>query len=55
MDSLRNFNGEAHQDKFVVNMLNGKKNGFFVEIGSYDPIYANNTYILEKTIIGRAK
>lgn len=31
-----------------VNVLKNKKNGFFVEIGSYDPILINNSYILEK-------
>ena len=40
--------GEAGQDKFVLNVLNEKKNGFFLEIGSMEPIHVNNTYILEK-------
>jgi len=42
------FNGQIQQDKFVLNVLKNKKNGFFVEIGSYDPILINNSYILEK-------
>lgn len=42
------FNGQAQQDKFVLNLLNFKKNGFFIEIGSNDPISINNTFILEK-------
>ena len=42
------FNGQAEQDKFVLNMLKNKKNGFFLEIGSHDPVQINNTYILEK-------
>ena len=42
------FRGQALQDKFVLNMLKYKKNGFFLEIGSNDPININNTYILEK-------
>ena len=41
------FNGQSQQDKFVLTMLNNKKNGFFVEIGSNDPISINNSYILE--------
>ena len=42
------FNGQAQQDKFILNILNNKKNGYFLEIGSHDPININNTYILEK-------
>ncbi len=42
------YNGQAEQDKFVLKVLNEKRNGYFLEIGSNDPIYINNTYILEK-------
>jgi hypothetical protein len=38
---------QAHQDKFVLFATNHKKNGWFVEIGSNDPIKTNNTYLLE--------
>lgn len=41
------FNGQALQDKFVLNVLGFKKEGYFVEIGSKYPIKVNNTYILE--------
>ena len=41
------FNGQAEQDKFVLNMSKNKKKGFFLEIGSNHPIDINNTYILE--------
>ena len=40
--------GQSHQDKFVLNVLKEKKNGFFVELGSNHPINVNNTYLLEK-------
>ena len=43
----RNYS-EAYQDMFVLSMLNGKKNGTYLEIGSGDPVYGNNTYLLEK-------
>jgi hypothetical protein len=39
---------EAYQDMFVLGLLNGKKNGTYVEIGSGDPLHGNNTYLLEK-------
>jgi len=42
------YNGQALQDKFVLNILKYKRNGFFLEIGSNDPYTINNTYLLEK-------
>jgi hypothetical protein len=39
--------GQANQDKFVLNVLKEKKNGYFLEIGSNHPIEINNTYLLE--------
>ena len=39
--------GQAEQDKFVLNILKQKKNGYFLEIGSNHPIHINNTYLLE--------
>ncbi len=43
-----NYNGQILQDKFVLNMLNFKKNGTFIEIGSNHPKINNNTFLLEK-------
>ena len=39
--------GQSEQDKFVLNILKNKKNGYFLEIGSNDPININNSYLLE--------
>lgn len=36
------------QDKWVLETLNYKKNGYFVDIGAYDGIILSNTYTLEK-------
>jgi hypothetical protein len=41
------FNGQSQQDRFVLNVLNYKKNGYFLEIGSHHPIIINNSYLLE--------
>lgn len=41
-------NGQAEQDTLVLLLTNNKKNGWYVEIGSNDPIQYNNTYLLEK-------
>jgi hypothetical protein len=39
---------QAGQDLFVVAMLQGKKNGTFLEIGGADPVTGNNTWLLER-------
>lgn len=39
---------ENYQDLFVLNILNNKANGVFVDIGSNHPVYHNNTFLLEE-------
>jgi len=39
---------QAHQESFVLNALKEKRNGFYVEIGSNDPVAWNNTLLLEE-------
>lgn len=39
---------QVFQDMFVLSMLDGKRHGTYLEIGSADPMYGNNTYLLEK-------
>jgi hypothetical protein len=38
---------QCYQDMFVLSLLNGKKNGTYLEIGSADPFKGNNTFLLE--------
>ena len=38
---------QAYQDMFVLTMLNGKKNGTYLEVGSGVAKTINNTYLLE--------
>ena len=38
---------QAQQESFVINVLNNKLNGTFLEIGGYDPYSLSNTFILE--------
>tara|TARA_B100000963_G_C22512622_1_gene619096 strand:- start:311 stop:961 length:651 start_codon:yes stop_codon:yes gene_type:complete len=38
---------QAFQDLFVLSMLNGKKEGRYVEIGAWKPKTFNNTFLLE--------
>lgn len=40
---------QANQDLFV-SVITNKQNGYFLEIGSNDPMYSNNTYHLEKEL-----
>ena len=39
---------QCYQDMFVLTMLNGKRDGVFLEIGCAGPYYGNNTALLEK-------
>lgn len=43
----RNFS-QTYQDMFILTMLEGKKNGTYLEIGSADPYIGNNTCLLEQ-------
>ena len=43
----RNYFSQAGQDLFVLSILGGKKNGFYIEIGGADPFDSNNTFLLE--------
>ncbi len=38
---------QAYQDMFVLAILNGKKNGTYLEIGAQEPFYQNNSALLE--------
>ena len=40
--------GKAGQDIFVKSIMQNKRDGYFVEIGSNHPIQHNNTYMLEE-------
>lgn len=43
----RNYS-QCFQDMFILSVLDGKKNGTYLEIGSEDPVYFSNTCILER-------
>jgi hypothetical protein len=43
------FYSQAGQDIFVLSCLNGKRNGFFVDIGCYEPKLISNSYLLENS------
>lgn len=39
---------QAYQDIFVLTVLNGQRQGFYLEIGCNVPDHTNNTYLLSK-------
>ena len=47
LDAVEENNSQTYQDIFVLTMLNGKKQGRYLEIGAGDPFYNNNTALLE--------
>ena len=40
-------------DLFVLQHLDFKKNGYFVEFGAADGKYLSNTYLMEKNLDGK--
>jgi FkbM family methyltransferase len=42
------YKSQVGQDKWVIELLNNKKNGYFLDIGAYNGVDISNTYILEK-------
>ena len=47
MEIYPNSFSQEDQESFVLNILKEKKNGFYLEIGSWHPVLKNNTYLLE--------
>lgn len=43
-----NWQAQLGQDRFVVEALQGKRNGTYIDIGAGDPIDISNTYVLER-------
>lgn len=46
-ESIEENYSQVYQDMFALFMHNGKKNGTYLEVGSGDPFWLNNTYLLE--------
>ena len=49
LDCLLKINSQLRQDLFVLNELDFKENGYFVEFGATDGIKLSNSYLLEKS------
>lgn len=46
LDRIRGSYSQSMQDIFVLTLLNGKTNGTYIEVGSFEPVMYNNTYLL---------
>jgi hypothetical protein len=46
-ENIENNYSQSMQDMFVLSMLDGKKNGVYVEIGADKPRVINNSYLFE--------
>ena len=47
VENIKENYSQSMQDIFVLTMLNGKKNGVYIEIGADQPVLVNNSYLLE--------
>lgn len=48
-DDIKNFYSQAGQDLFVLQCLDGKRDGTYLELGCNDPVRENNTILLEQS------
>lgn len=46
LEKIKGSFSQSMQDIFVLTLLNGKTNGTYLEIGSFEPMHYNNTYLL---------
>jgi tetratricopeptide (TPR) repeat protein len=47
-ETIENNFSQTYQDMFTLTMLNGKKDGTYLEIGAADPFYGSNSALLEQ-------
>lgn len=47
-EKIEKSHSQAYQEMFVLSMLNGKRNGTYLEVGAYHSSRISNTWILEK-------
>jgi len=48
LDAMERSSSQIRQDVFVLSELDFRRNGFFVEFGASNGVFASNTYLLEK-------
>ena len=47
LDDIQVNYSQLHQDMFVLSVLDGKRDGSYIEIGAAEPVFLSNTYLLE--------
>lgn len=47
LEAIEHNHSQVFQDLFALTMLNGKRDGWYLEIGSGDPVHISNTYLME--------
>jgi hypothetical protein len=47
LENIEQSYAQALQDMFVLSALKGKRNGVFLEIGAFEPVFISNTYLLD--------
>lgn len=50
MYNEENFKSQFGQDKILVNLLKGKRNGFFIELGAGNGVSLSNSYFFEREL-----
>jgi len=48
LESIKENYSQSWQDMFVLTMHNGLRGGTYLELGASEPMYMNNTYLLEQ-------
>jgi hypothetical protein len=48
IDKITTSYSQSMQDIFILTLLNGKTNGTYLELGAFDPVNWNNTYLLSQ-------
>jgi hypothetical protein len=48
LETVQVNHSQLHQDMFVLCVLDGLRQGSYLDIGAHEPVFINNTYLLEQ-------
>jgi glycosyltransferase involved in cell wall biosynthesis len=48
LEDIQINHSQLHQDLFVLSVLNGKRDGTYLDIGAHEPVFISNTALLEQ-------
>lgn len=49
LDEIQVNHSQLHQDMFVLSLLQGKRQGSYLDIGAHEPVFLSNTCLLERS------